>query len=46
MYSPDTIALFVVWRWLVRLGGPGLVVLGIADNSVIPLTGSMDVLTM
>ena len=46
MYSPDTIALIVVWRWLVRLGGPGLVVLGIADNSVIPLTGSMDVLTM
>jgi membrane protein YqaA with SNARE-associated domain len=27
-----------------RMGGPGLVVLGIADNSVIPLTGSMDVL--
>ena len=46
MYSSDAIALFVVWRWLVRLGGPGLVVLGIADNSVIPLTGSMDVLTM
>ena len=46
MYSSDTIALFVVWRWLVKLGGPGLVVLGIADNSVIPLTGSMDVLTM
>ena len=40
MYSSDTIALFVVWRWLVKLGGPGLVVLGIADNSVIPLTGS------
>jgi membrane protein YqaA with SNARE-associated domain len=29
-----------------RLGGPGLVLLGIADNSVIPLTGSMDVLTI
>jgi membrane protein YqaA with SNARE-associated domain len=35
-----------VWRQLRRLGGPGLVLLGIADNSVIPLTGSMDVLTI
>jgi len=34
------------WRWLVRLGGPGLILIGIADNSVVPLTGSMDVLTM
>ncbi|MGA9392522.1 MAG: VTT domain-containing protein [Candidatus Sulfotelmatobacter sp.] len=28
------------------MGGPGLVVLGVADNSVIPLTGSMDVLVI
>jgi|SRR5579863_1221121 len=35
-----------VWVRLRRLGGPGLVLLGIADNSVIPLTGSMDVLTI
>ena len=34
------------WRQLVRLGGPGLVILGIADNSVVPLTGSMDILTI
>jgi membrane protein YqaA with SNARE-associated domain len=26
------------------MGGPGLVLLGIADNSVVPITGSMDVL--
>ena len=32
--------------WMVRLGGPGLIALGIADSSVIPLTGSMDVLTI
>jgi len=32
--------------WLRRLGGPGLILLGIADNSVVPLTGSMDVLTI
>lgn len=35
-----------IWRWLLRLGGPGLILIGIADNSVVPLTGSMDVLTM
>src|SRR5258708_4500694 len=35
-----------VWRQLRRMGGTGLVLLGIADNSVIPLTGSMDVLTI
>ena len=35
-----------MWRHLRRMGGPGLVLLGIADNSVIPLTGSMDVLTI
>ena len=35
-----------IWRQLRRMGGPGLVLLGIADNSVVPLTGSMDVLTI
>src|ERR1039457_456762 len=35
-----------MWRHLRRMGGPGLVLLGLADNSVIPLTGSMDVLTI
>src|SRR5438309_7086723 len=35
-----------LWRWLRHLGGPGLILLGIADNSVVPLTGSMDVLTI
>jgi membrane protein YqaA with SNARE-associated domain len=35
-----------IWRQLRRMGGPGLLLLGIADNSVIPLTGSMDVLTI
>lgn len=34
------------WRQLRHLGGAGLVVLGLADNSLIPLTGSMDVLTI
>lgn len=35
-----------IWQHLRRMGGPGLVLLGIADNSVVPLTGSMDVLTI
>jgi membrane protein YqaA with SNARE-associated domain len=35
-----------IWHRLRRLGGPGLVLLGVADNSIIPLTGSMDVLTI
>jgi membrane protein YqaA with SNARE-associated domain len=30
-------------RWLIHLGGPGLILLGVLDNSVIPLPGSMDV---
>jgi membrane protein YqaA with SNARE-associated domain len=37
------ISTWVRLRWL---GGWGLVLLGVADNSVIPLTGSMDVLTI
>lgn len=40
------IMILLVWSWLIRLGGPGLVLIGIADNSVVPLTGSMDVLTI
>jgi len=34
------------WGWLHRLGGLGLIALGLADNSVVPLPGSMDVLTI
>ena len=33
-------------RWLVHLGGPGLIVLGVIDNSPIPLPGSMDAATI
>jgi membrane protein YqaA with SNARE-associated domain len=35
-----------LWNWLRHLGGPGLLLLGLADNSLIPLPGSMDVLTI
>jgi membrane protein YqaA with SNARE-associated domain len=33
-------------RWLIHLGGPGLILLGLADNSVIPLPGSTDIVTI
>lgn len=43
-YSLLTLALESgVWKWLLRLGGPGLILLGLADNSVVPLPGSMDI---
>jgi membrane protein YqaA with SNARE-associated domain len=35
-----------IWTRLRHLGGVGLVLLGLADNSVVPLPGSMDVLTI
>src|ERR1035437_2598409 len=35
-----------VWHTLRHLGGPGLIVLGLVDNSAIPLPGSMDALTI
>lgn len=31
------------WRWLLRFGGPGLILIGIVDNSAIPIPGGMDV---
>ena len=30
-------------NWIHRLGGPGLILLGIIDNSAIPITGGMDI---
>lgn len=35
-----------VQRWIFHLGGLGFIPLGLLDNSVIPLPGSMDVLTI
>ena len=36
-------ALSPTWKWLLRLGGPGLIAVGLIDNSVIPIPGGMDV---
>jgi len=33
-------------RWLIHLGGPGLILLGLADNSLIPMPGSTDAVTI
>lgn len=32
-----------VWKWTLRLGGVGLILVGLVDNSVIPIPGGMDV---
>jgi membrane protein YqaA with SNARE-associated domain len=43
---PHPLLAVPIWRQLRHLGGPGLILLGLVDNSVIPVTGSMDVLTI
>jgi membrane protein YqaA with SNARE-associated domain len=35
-----------LWSWLERLGGIGLILLGLVDNSPFPVPGSMDALTI
>jgi membrane protein YqaA with SNARE-associated domain len=37
------LAISSIWNWVHRFGGPGMILLGLADNSVVPLPGSMDV---
>ncbi len=37
---------FASWGWVVRLGGLGLILVGVVDNSFIPIPGGMDVLTL
>lgn len=41
-----SLAFLNVWSWLRGLGGPGLILIGILDNSVIPLPGSMDAMVI
>ena len=35
-----------VRHWFITLGGPGLILLGLLDSSVIPIPGSMDAMTI
>jgi membrane protein YqaA with SNARE-associated domain len=46
LIPPHLLLAVPIWRQLRHLGGVGLVLLGLVDNSVIPVTGSMDVLTI
>ena len=46
MLSGPVLSIFLIWRWLLHLRGIGLVLLGLVDNSVIPLVGSLDVFTI
>jgi membrane protein YqaA with SNARE-associated domain len=43
--APETKA-HMVRHWFVTLGGPGLILLGLLDSSVIPIPGSMDAMTI
>lgn len=42
----ELLAAHPVWTWIHRFGGPGLILLGIIDSSVIPVPGSVDVLVI
>lgn len=42
----ESILALNVWHWLRSLGGPGLILLAILDNSVIPLPGSLDAMVI
>jgi membrane protein YqaA with SNARE-associated domain len=43
--TPPTTA-HVVRHWFFTLGGPGLILLGLIDSSVIPIPGSLDAMTI
>jgi membrane protein YqaA with SNARE-associated domain len=43
--APPTTA-HVMRHWFLTLGGPGLILLGLIDSSVIPVPGSMDAMTI
>jgi len=32
-----------IWKWALGLGAPGLILVGLIDNSVIPIPGGMDI---
>lgn len=41
-----SLAALEAWHWFRSMGGPGLILLGILDNSLVPLPGSMDALVI
>lgn len=46
MFSPVPILAVSIWGWLLRLRSIGQIAVGLADNSIIPMPGSLDVLTI
>jgi membrane protein YqaA with SNARE-associated domain len=46
LFTPTTLAAKIGWQWLWHLGGPGMILVGLADNSVIPTPGGMDILAI
>lgn len=38
--------MLAAWGWVVRLGGVGLIIAGVIDNSFIPIPGGIDILTI
>ena len=46
MTAPAVFIASALSNWVHRLGGPGLILLGLADNSLVPLPGSVDALTI
>lgn len=43
--APQTKA-HAVRHWFITLGGPGLILLGLLDSSIVPIPGSMDAITI
>jgi membrane protein YqaA with SNARE-associated domain len=43
--APQTKA-HAVRHWFITLGGPGLILLGLLDSSIVPIPGSMDAMTI
>ncbi|MBV8050121.1 MAG: VTT domain-containing protein [Acidobacteriaceae bacterium] len=46
MLTPEPALAFSLWGWLLRLRSIGEIAVGLADNSIIPMPGSLDVLTI
>ncbi len=42
----ESILTLQIWHWFRSLGGPGLILLALLDNSVIPLPGSLDAMVI
>jgi membrane protein YqaA with SNARE-associated domain len=42
VYTTSVLLGNAFWTWLHRLGGPGLIIIGITEASVLPLPGSID----